>query len=114
MGLAPSRAEASFWVWFVCVGLTVEVTAQELHAQRGPDVVVGGVDADVPGHNWGLEMVFLHSSCIHVSKEQLQGKGAKGLLYQWKERWTGQELLGRRMFMSGTSVSYHHPYNPGK
>lgn len=86
MELVLSRAEPSFWGWCGWVGRTVEVTAQELHAQRGPEVVVRGVDADVPGYNWGLEMVFFHSSCIHVSKEQLQGKGGKGLLYQWEER----------------------------
>lgn len=86
MELALSSPEASFGGWYLWVGRTVEVAAQELHAQRGPDVVVGGVDADVPGYNWGVQLVFFHSCCIHVSKEQLQGKGRKGLLHQWKER----------------------------
>lgn len=83
---------------------TVEVAAQELHAQRGPDVVVGGVDTDVPGYHWGVEPVFFHSICIHVSKEQLQGKEGKGLLHQWKKKHTGQGLLGKRTSLPGTSV----------
>lgn len=68
------------------MGRTVEVAAEELHAQRWPDVVVGGVDADVPGYNRGVEPVFFHPSCIHIPEEQLQGKGRKELLYQRKER----------------------------
>lgn len=81
-----SRSEPSLGGWCLWVGRTVEVAAEELHAQRWPDVVVGGVDADVPGYNRGVEPVFLHPSCIHIPKEQLQGKGRKELLYQRKER----------------------------
>lgn len=71
--------------WYLEAGRTVQVTANELHAQRGPDVVVSGVNADVPGYDWRVEAIFFHSICIHICKEQLQGKGEKGLLYQWKE-----------------------------
>lgn len=75
----------SFYQAPALVGHTVEIAADELHAQCGPDAVVSGVDADVPGYDGRVEEIFLHSSCIHVCKEQLQGKGEKGLLYRWKE-----------------------------
>jgi len=81
----PTGSGPSFGAWYLGVGHTVQITANELHAQCGPDVVVSGVNADVPGYDWRVEAIFFYSGCIHICKEQLQGKGEKGLLYQWKE-----------------------------
>lgn len=81
----PTGSGPSFGAWCSEVGHTVQVTANELHAQCGPDAVVSGVNADVPGYDRRVEAIFFHFGCIHICKEQLQGKGEKELLYQWKE-----------------------------
>lgn len=81
----PHWVSPIFGAWYLEVGHTVQITANELHAQCGPDVVVSGVNADIPGYDWRVEAIFFHSICIHICKEELQGKGEKELLYQWKE-----------------------------
>lgn len=81
----PTGSGPGFGAWYLEVGHTVQIAADELHTQCGLDAVVGGVNADVPGYDWRVEVIFFHSGCIHICKEQLQGKGEKGLLYQWKE-----------------------------
>ena len=86
------------------VGHTVQIAANELHAHCGPDAVVSRVNADVPGYDWRVEAIFFHSSCIHICKEQLQEKR----IVVPVERELG--LVGRITFLSGTAVSYHHPY----
>lgn len=61
------------------VGLTVQITANQLHAQSGPDAVVSGVDADVAGYDWRVETIVFHPHCIHIPKEHLQDKGKEEL-----------------------------------
>lgn len=85
----PAGSGPDLGAWYPELGHTVQIAADELHAQRGPNAVVSGVNADVPGYDRRVEAIFFHSSCIHICKEQLKGKGEKGLLYQWKESKTG-------------------------
>lgn len=86
---------------------TVQITANELHAHCGPDAVVSGVNADVLGYDRRVEAIFFHSSCIHICKEQLQGRGEKRIVVSVERE---QGLVGRIALLSGTAVSYHHPY----
>lgn len=81
MGNPKSEHSAPLWInpqlrcWVSQVGLTVQIAANELHAQCGADAVVSGVDADVTGYDRRVEAIFFHCGCVHVCKEHLQGRG---------------------------------------